>query len=226
MGYSAGAIDNLANWLGGLVPRGGAILELGEQQINGEMDPENIAAVQRLVAKASDGAAESDAIVKRYFLEGRKRIADAFRGSDFTYRCLDVAEGEEVINADLNFYVVPEEWRGRFDVVTNYGTSEHVGDQFNAFRVMHDFAKPGGTFIHHVPFAGYFNHGLYSYTPAFFVFLAQANGYEIDQLDLTAPHLPYTVPVTEAMPGSAAWARIHQESGLIVGKRGPDPTFS
>jgi len=216
VGYNAGSVQTLVSWLGGLVPAGGAILELGEQQINGEMTPETLAAVRQLVAKAGSDPAAVETIVATYFLQGPKRIADAFRGSPYTYRCLDVAEGDGVIKADLNDYRVPAEWRGRFDVVTNHGTTEHVGDQINAFRVMHDFAKLGGVFTHHVPFSGYFNHGLYSYTPAFFIFLAHANGYEIEQLDLSAPHLPYTIPVTEAMPGSATWTSLHQHSGLVV----------
>lgn len=218
MGYAANTIDMLAGWLGTVVPSKGGILELGDQWINIEPGPDEIAALRRLVSRASRDPSRVDDIMGRHFINRPRRIASAFEDSDFCYRCLDVCDGPGIIRADLNEYRVPAEWRGRFDLVTNFGTTEHVLDQVNSFRVMHDFAKVGARFIHHVPFAGYFNHGLFTYTPAFFVFLAHANNYEIEQLDLTAPHLPYSIPAIEALPGSRAWQEILQQSGIVVAR--------
>lgn len=218
MGYGAATTDMLAEWLGTMVPPRGGILELGDQCMNIEPGPTEIAALRRLVAKASRDPSHVDDIMGRHFVNGPRRIASAFEASDFCYRCLDVCDGPGIIKADLNEYHVPAEWRGQFDLVTNFGTTEHVLHQINCFRVMHDFAKVGARFIHHVPFAGYFNHGLFAYTPAFFVFLAHANNYTIEQLDVTAPHLPYSIPAIEGMPGSRAWQPIHQQSGLVVAR--------
>lgn len=216
MGYGAATTDNLAQWLGTLVPPRGAVVELGDQCMNIEPGPPEIAALRRLVSKASRDPSHVDDIMSRHFIKGSRRIASAFESSDFTYRCVDICDGPGIIRADLNEYRVPPEWRGRFDLVTNFGTTEHILDQVNSFRVMHDFAKVGARFIHQVPYAGYFNHGLFAYTPAFFVFLAHANHYEIEQLDLTPPHLPYSIPQIEALPGSRSWQTILQQSGLVV----------
>jgi SAM-dependent methyltransferase len=179
MGYAADALDRLTHALYVEVAPGGGILELGDQRINGDLNAEVMAALRRLVTRASRSPANVQDIIDRHFVNGPRRIASAFDDSDFTYKCLDVNDGPSIIKADLNEYVVPTEWRGKFDLVTNYGTTEHVLDQINAFRAMHDFAKVGGHFIHDVPFAGYYNHGLFAYNPAFFVFLAHANQYEI-----------------------------------------------
>jgi SAM-dependent methyltransferase len=188
-------------------------LELGQQQINADVP---IDAIRPLTLKASNDIQASEVLLDRYFAKGSRRVADAFRGSTFTYRCIDLVDGDFVINADLNSYSVPVEWRSKFDLVTNHGTSEHIADQINVFRAMHDFLKPGGTFFHVVPFAGYYNHGLFNYQPAFFILLAHANEYDIDQLDLSSPHLAFTIPVRNAMPGTASWAHIRQESGVLL----------
>ena len=37
----------------------------------------------------------------------------------------------------LNTYRVPMMYRGSFQLITNFGTSEHVTDQINTFRVIH-----------------------------------------------------------------------------------------
>jgi hypothetical protein len=66
-----------------------------------------------------------------------------------------------------------------FDLVTNFGTSEHVLNQFNVFQTMHDFTRDNGLMYHDVPMGGYFFHGYFLYTPMFFLHLARANDYEV-----------------------------------------------
>jgi hypothetical protein len=98
---------------------------------------------------------------------------------------------------------------------TNVGTTEHVGDQMNAFRSVHDFAKPGAIMYHSVPALGYFNHGLFSYSPVFFLFLAEANGYEIEALNISPPHLPHTLNQDDAISGTTLWRYVVVQSGII-----------
>jgi hypothetical protein len=73
----------------------------------------------------------------------------------------------------------------QFDCVINNGTSEHIFDQANVFRVIHDHTRPGGTMIHFTPCLGWINHGLYNIQPGFFFDLAAANGYEVLLIALT-----------------------------------------
>jgi SAM-dependent methyltransferase len=65
------------------------------------------------------------------------------------------------------------------DFVFNLGTSEHVFDQSEIFRMMHQVLRPGGIFYHVLPYSNYIDHGLFSYSPCFFYSLAAYNNYEI-----------------------------------------------
>jgi hypothetical protein len=88
---------------------------------------------------------------------------------------------------------VPDEHRGAYDLIANLGSTEHIFDQVNVFRCIHDFAKVGGIFWHSVPAVGYYNHK-YNYHPLFFVFLARANEYCIEAAGLSQPHFAFTIP--------------------------------
>jgi len=98
-------------------------------------------------------------------------------GSD--YASIDIDGSPGSIPLDLNYDSVPNEARGQFDLVTNFGTTEHVANQLNAFKVIHDLATPGGLFIHELPTQGYFNHGLVNYNFKFFWMLARSNNYKV-----------------------------------------------
>jgi SAM-dependent methyltransferase len=114
-----------------------------------------------------------------------KRFAD-WRGSaselhlalGMSYACVDLDPSFNSIALDLNFDGAPAEHRGRYDLVTNHGTSEHIMNQLNVFQVMHDFTKPGGLMLHAVPFTVHLEHGFFNYQPNFFDALARYNGYK------------------------------------------------
>jgi len=80
---------------------------------------------------------------------------------------------------DLNYDNVPAASLNAFDLVTNYGTTEHVANQLNAFKIIHDLTKPGGLMVHHVPAQGHLNHGLFNYNAKFFWMLCRSNGYKV-----------------------------------------------
>jgi hypothetical protein len=209
VGYNEGTIDLLASSLG-MIPSGGSVLELGNQEIHAAAPLEKIKNLVRVAG------GDPEIVVQKYFQSGVGQISDAFEGSSFTYRCVDLYPGNRTIVADLNTYSVPDEWRGRFDLITNHGTTEHVADQMNAFRVIHDFAAVGAICQHYVPALGFFNHGLFNYQPAFFLFLAEANDYEIMLLDVGGPHLEHTLPPSRAMPNAREWAGIIITSGILI----------
>lgn len=82
---------------------------------------------------------------------------------------------------------------GNFDIITNFGTSEHVesiwpDDQYMAFKNIHDMCKKNGIMYHQVPKADNWQppasglpspHCPYYYYEEFFEKLALENGYEI-----------------------------------------------
>lgn len=64
---------------------------------------------------------------------------------------------------DLN-QKIPDEYVNKFDLLTNFGTSEHVSDQYMVWKNMMSLVKVGGFLYHDIPFRGTWkNHGYVSY---------------------------------------------------------------
>jgi hypothetical protein len=94
------------------------------------------------------------------------------------YSCVDVDGRTGALVLDMNFDALPDVHKNAYDLVTNHGTSEHILNQLNVFKMMHDLAKPGGIFVHAVPFTVHLEHGFFNYQPNFFEALARYNSYE------------------------------------------------
>jgi SAM-dependent methyltransferase len=91
---------------------------------------------------------------------------------------------------------VPSKLKGAFDVVTNYGTTEHINDQTAAFQNIDRLCRVGGVMIHVLPLAmkgNYPNHCRYHYTALFPVQLAELARYELIDSRLIAEGA-YTYP--------------------------------
>jgi hypothetical protein len=95
-----------------------------------------------------------------------------------SYDCVDVDGRSGTLVLDLNFDAAPEEHWNKYGLVTNHGTSEHILNQLNVFKMMHEFTRPGGIMIHAVPFTVHLEHGFFNYQPNFFEALARYNSYE------------------------------------------------
>jgi len=74
---------------------------------------------------------------------------------------------------------VPDPFFGAFDLVLNFGTTEHLLNQYNAFKVMHDATKVGGYIVNSLPCIGYSDHGYFTYTPRCMFDIAGYNEYEL-----------------------------------------------
>lgn len=94
-----------------------------------------------------------------------------------SYVCIDLNGEYGALQLDLNTAA----WHGdhQFDVVTNHGTSEHIFNQENCFRIIHDLTKPGGLMIHVIPTRGYHRHGFFTVSSLLFEELERANGYAV-----------------------------------------------
>ena len=101
-----------------------------------------------------------------------------YEGIGIKYNCVDVDGRFGTLVMDLNFDAVPREQKGKYGLITNHGTSEHILNQYNVFKAMHEFARVGGVFIHAVPFTVHLEHGFFNYQPNFFEALARYNSYE------------------------------------------------
>ncbi len=92
------------------------------------------------------------------------------------YESVD-GNGRGTITADLNRPLVP--WPGEFDLVTDFGTGEHVFDQRQVFKTIHDLCRVGGHIVFDRPTQGYDLHCYWLATAAVFVDVARENGYEV-----------------------------------------------
>ena len=77
---------------------------------------------------------------------------------------------------------------GTFDIVTNYGTTEHIdGSLFTPFVNIHNACKIGGIIIHENPKTGNWpGHGHHYFTEDFYTALSAACGYDV--LEVTSEH--------------------------------------
>jgi hypothetical protein len=210
MGYSPGTLHVLETLIGSYVPIGGGILDIGSQDISAA----TVRHLEPIMSKLHGDRAQ--ALIRQRFREGETwKAANLFADSPYRHQSVDLYPGKSIIQADLNTFAVPGEYRGAFDLVANLGSTEHIFDQANVFRCIHDFAKVGGVLWHSVPVTGYYNHALYNYHPLFFVFLARANKYEIESASISSPHLEYTIPVSPSLHGTESWTGIRHLSGIL-----------
>ncbi len=90
-------------------------------------------------------------------------------------------EGARIVH-DLN-QPIPPALVGRFDVVFDGGTLEHVFHFQTALRNAMQLARVGGKVILHTPANNYFGHGFYQFSPElFFRVFTRDNGYEIERM--------------------------------------------
>ena len=197
----------------GLFPAGMHILELGESTIipeDGTADllsllapllGEDRVAQARLRAEAARIARSE---YQRLYGPARAVYDAIFRPASYTAIDLDLQPRQACF--DLNG---PVNLGSRFDLVINNGTSEHVFDQANVFRIMHDHTRPGGFMMHWVPCLGWIDHGLYNVQPGFFFDLSRANGYEARLIALTTGNI--CVPLHS---GEGVWEALQHHPEL------------
>lgn len=145
----------------GVLPQGRRILEVGEANFYGDFDAREIPGIHR-----ESSPEEAFGIVRQIY---RNLFAPT------KVVAID-AHGPTALKLDLNTLQGPP---GKFGVVFNHGTAEHIFNIANVFRLMHDAAESGGLMIHESPFTGWIDHGFYCLQPTLFWDVAAANGYEV-----------------------------------------------
>jgi hypothetical protein len=73
----------------------------------------------------------------------QQRAQPLYEAIGINYGCVDVDGRVGSVVIDLNFDAVPAAHEGKYGLVTNFGTSEHILNQYNVFKAMHEFARPG-----------------------------------------------------------------------------------
>jgi hypothetical protein len=161
----------------GALDRAARVVEIGAQQLaDSLLEAPELSELYRLFDRKP--AALGSPVGPENFTARAPSSRLLWTSLGFEYAAIDLAG--DAIPLDLNSEPVPESMRGRFDLVINAGTTEHVANQDNAFRVIHDLAKVGAVIHHELPGGGLsLTHGFFSYTPKFFLWLADANGYDV-----------------------------------------------
>lgn len=87
--------------------------------------------------------------------------------------------GRGTVTADLN-EPLQQPWQSHpFDLVTDFGTGEHIFDQAQVWRTVHSLCKPGGIIAFDRPLSGYANHCFYLTNECLYWDIAAANGYDV-----------------------------------------------
>lgn len=89
----------------------------------------------------------------------------------------DINEKDGALKCDLS-KPMDIKWEFYFDIVTNCGTTEHVLNQYQVFKNIHNICKPNGIMIHSIPLVGYWRrHCTFHYKPLFGIYLCSLNDY-------------------------------------------------
>lgn len=169
----------MVHWLERLVdskilPTGASLLEFGPQDI---ATPR---AVVETVARRLLPRDDADRRIAAIFegAEARRSSQRDFYGvfGIARYAALDPFDDRADYRYDLGRFVP---MFGRYDVITNFGTAEHVFDIANVFRTAHRLLRPGGILLNVLPAQGEVDHGFYNVHPVLFHMMAVHAGYEI-----------------------------------------------
>jgi hypothetical protein len=167
----------------GYIPNGSAVIEIGAQQLDESFigATQDIAATGRLfgIPGPPPSFAWSGPRSDTNVLAGAPLAREFWTWLGLNYASIDIDGSPGSIPLDLNYDEVPAELVGRYDIVTNFGTTEHVANQLQSFKIIHDLAAAGALMLHVLPAGGAPNHGLVSYNPKFFWLLGRSNGYKI-----------------------------------------------
>lgn len=189
MAYATSALDCFLGWIeSGVLPplrRGDAVFELGAQAFNVGTSRKSVERFVKHFDVKFDGAALADKFPVTP--ECQRYTGEIWTMAGLKYLAYDITEEPHSRIFDLNFDSVAPHEAGRAKFVTNLGTTEHVANQFNAFKVAHDLLSVGGVAYHSVPFTGMLNHGLINYNPKFFFSLIVNNRYRLRYLNYSTP---------------------------------------
>jgi SAM-dependent methyltransferase len=155
-----------------------SVLDFGPQDI-----VSTPAVLANYVASVQGIHLSEDEVARQFNLGDSSRLAATRRfyaalGLE-DYKSLDLRDKRADYSYDLNGSI---DLGRRFDVVTNFGTLEHIFSIGNVLASMHEHLSVGGLALHVLPTRGDYNHGFYNIHSVWYRDLAAANAYEIIDL--------------------------------------------
>uniref|UniRef100_A0A6M3JUE0 Putative methyltransferase n=1 Tax=viral metagenome TaxID=1070528 RepID=A0A6M3JUE0_9ZZZZ len=119
--------------------------------------------------------------VTRYYSGASFKGKRYFEHLGFDTVCIDINGKDESLPLDLTKPIARDDLLDSFDVVVNAGTTEHIPDQYWTWWNIHNLCRTGGVVINILSLddGSWFDHAYINYSPEFFGFLAQGNGYSV-----------------------------------------------
>jgi hypothetical protein len=161
-----------------LLPQGGDILQIGENNWYGDVPWLELSAV-------FPGGTPVGGIATDEFSLARNVLCSFFGVDHDTITAIDLNGTARAFQFDLNKRLLMQ-WAHvkyskatLFSAVLDFGTSEHVFDIAQVYRTIHEHTAPNGLMIHSCPFTGWIDHGFYSIHPTLYYDLAAANEYDV-----------------------------------------------
>lgn len=117
------------------------------------------------------------------------------------YTCLDWNGEDGALKFDMRYSIDPvhDLVCGPFDVVTNFGFTEHVTDQTACWDNVHEFVKVGGHLVFCTPNPDQFDqavnweqHGFFQPTIEWYEEFAHCNNYEVEHLEVFKQRVRWT----------------------------------
>ena len=178
MGINVNELDAIVSlYEDGLLPHPGNIADMGAQQLH--MTGQPVDRIRAFLRTFSPGQDFSDRKLAK--LADNGYVGELLQYTDFHYCSFDLVSTPYNREFDFNTDAIDSEDKARYDLVTNFGTTEHVMDQVRSFRTIHDLTKVGGIMFHVLPIN--IEHGLLSYTTKFANLLVKANDYEVIEIN-------------------------------------------
>jgi len=161
----------------GIWPESGDLLELGPQDIT---TTESV--VRSAFSKFVDGH-RLDEAMPLIFEKGRPTKNSQSRlysllGND-SYKSADLFDKRADFSIDLNG---DDRSFGEFDIVTNFGTSEHIFNIGASFKISDQLTKENGLLLFVLPAFGHINHGFYNIHPTLYFDFSRENKYNIEDI--------------------------------------------
>jgi hypothetical protein len=181
MGSTPKTLDRLKHLTSiGALPPGSSICDIGATQLFGDHDQQAINAFLNFYAGKFNLAKRPNVVPPEQLkaIANNGFLGDLLMLAGFQYTALDIFHATNTILFDLNIHAPGPDLIEKFDLVMNFGTTEHVFNQLRAFQTIHTLTRVNGICYHDLPMSGYLNHALYRYDPLFFSTVLPANKYK------------------------------------------------
>jgi SAM-dependent methyltransferase len=181
----------------------GSVLQLGRQkfffnlaQLKEWAPLHNVTLVENTpVSKPVSELVQGDSIDDKTFFY--KLGFDSVESCDYS----SFQEADHVFDLNLP---VPSHLHNKYDVIVDFGTTEHIFNLPQVLKNLHDMLKVGGRVIHMLPSSNWVDHGFYMFSPTLFHDYYSANKWQIETariIELTRRHDVDAWRVYEYMPG-------------------------